>query len=171
MGPDRPGLVEALSRTLTEHGANWMESRMACLGNQFTGIVLVAVPEDKVVGLEHDLGELRARGLRVNVDTVSAAGSAPRRSIRLELTGQDRPGIVHEVAQALVAAGVSIEEMDTRCQSAPWSGESIFQARAVLSAPQSVDVEALMQAFEAIANELMVEITLHEFSSARPSRR
>lgn len=171
MGPDRPGLVEALSRTLAEYGANWMESRMACLGNQFAGILLVSVPEEKVVSLEHDLGHLRAKGLRVNVDTVAPGTVQPKRAIRLELTGQDRPGIVHEVAEALVEAGASIEELDTRCESAPWSGETLFHARAVLSAPDDLDVDDLLARFESIANELMVEITLHELASARPQKR
>lgn len=171
MGPDRPGLVEALARALGGHGANWMESRMACLGNQFTGILMVSVPFENVVALEHDLGDLRAKGLRVSVDTVAAAAIAPKRTIRLELTGQDRPGIVQEVAETLVGSGISIEELDTRCESAPWSGEMLFHARALLSAPHELDVDELIGRFESIANELMVEITLHELTSARPRGR
>ncbi len=172
MGPDRPGLVEALSRTLSEHGANWMESRMSCLGNQFAGILLVSVPYEKVVALEHDLGDLRSQGLRVNIDAVGKpAQAAPARTVRLELMGQDRPGIVREVARALVEMGVSIEEMETRCESAPWSAEKIFHARAVLSAPPALDVDDLLAKFDAIANELLIEITLHELSSARPRGR
>jgi glycine cleavage system regulatory protein len=27
IGADRPGLVEALSRTIADHGASWLESR------------------------------------------------------------------------------------------------------------------------------------------------
>ncbi|MGE0385754.1 MAG: glycine cleavage system protein R [Gammaproteobacteria bacterium] len=169
MGPDRPGLVETLSGTLLARGANWTESRMSRLGNQFAGIVLISVPDDEVVALEHDLGELRARGLRVSVDSVRTPIEHPmRRTIRLEFTGQDRPGLVQKVAEAVATAGISIEELDTRCESAPWSGETIFRARAVLSAPSDMVVEALMQRFEAIANELMVEISVHELTSARP---
>ena len=31
MGEDRPGLVEALARTVSERGGNWLESRMSHL--------------------------------------------------------------------------------------------------------------------------------------------
>lgn len=173
MGPDRPGLVDALSRTLAEHGANWVESRMTCLGNQFAGMLLITVPFEKVVALEHDLGDLRSQGLRVNIDTVGkpAPEAPPARTIRLELMGQDRPGIVRDVAGALVEAGVSIEELETRCENAPWSSDRIFRARAVLSAPVALDVDALMARFDAIANAQLVEITLHEVTSARPRGR
>ena len=43
-GPDKPGLIEALSSTLATHGANWQESRMATLGGQFAGIGLPVYP-------------------------------------------------------------------------------------------------------------------------------
>ena len=41
IGPDRPGLVEALSQSIASHDGNWLESRMAKLSGQFAGIVRV----------------------------------------------------------------------------------------------------------------------------------
>lgn len=35
IGPDRPGLVEAVADTIAARGGNWVESRMARLGGQF----------------------------------------------------------------------------------------------------------------------------------------
>ena len=31
IGPDRPGLVEAVAEVVAAHGGNWLESRMAHL--------------------------------------------------------------------------------------------------------------------------------------------
>ena len=44
IGPDRPGLVESLSRLVGEHGGNWTQSRMAHLAGQFAGILQIALP-------------------------------------------------------------------------------------------------------------------------------
>ena len=45
VGPDRPGLVRALSEAVAARGGSWLESRMARLAGQFAGIVLVEAPE------------------------------------------------------------------------------------------------------------------------------
>lgn len=35
---DKPGIVEQLAATITEHGGNWLESRMAQMAGKFAGI-------------------------------------------------------------------------------------------------------------------------------------
>ncbi len=49
IGPDRPGLVEAVAEPIAAHGGNWLESRMAHLAGQFAGIVLYRRRADAVV--------------------------------------------------------------------------------------------------------------------------
>jgi glycine cleavage system regulatory protein len=44
IGADRPGLVETLAQTIAEHGASWLESRMAHLAGHFVGLLRVSVP-------------------------------------------------------------------------------------------------------------------------------
>ena len=38
--------MESVASLVTEHGGNWLESRMARLGGQFAGIVHAAVPAE-----------------------------------------------------------------------------------------------------------------------------
>jgi glycine cleavage system regulatory protein len=84
-------------------------------------------------------------------------------SMRLQLVGQDRPGIIREIARALASHDVSIEELQTATVSAPMSGELLFEATAQLRLPAGVHLADLRQALEAIANELMVDL---DFESA-----
>jgi hypothetical protein len=44
IGPDRPGMVKAVSDKATDHGANWADSLMANFAGQFAGIVHLDVP-------------------------------------------------------------------------------------------------------------------------------
>src|SRR5512145_3010791 len=108
IGRDRPGLVEALAERVTAHGGNWLESRMAHLAGHFAGLLHVEVPDDRVRALEKALGELEGFGLRVVAHGGTAAASEGPRTVRLEATGQDHPGIVRDISQVLVRHGVNI---------------------------------------------------------------
>ena len=90
------------------------------------------------------------------------AAATPRHALTLELIGQDRPGIVREVAQALAARGVNIEELATEVATASFSGERLFRATARLRAPADAATGDLREALEALAHELMVDIDLEE---------
>ena len=158
IGPDRPGLVEALSRTVADHGANWLESRMAHLSGQFAGIVRVSVAAERAEALGSALRSLES--LRVHVETATGAPDRDAPALLLELLGQDRPGIVREVSHALAARGVNVEELETECSSAPMSGETLFRARARLRLPPEVAEDELRQLLEKLADELMVDVAL-----------
>jgi glycine cleavage system regulatory protein len=54
------------------------------------------------------------------------------KTIRLELVGNERPGIVRDVTQALTPIGVNIEEFSSDIEGAPFSGAEMFRASAVL---------------------------------------
>jgi glycine cleavage system regulatory protein len=163
IGPDRPGLVDALSTTVAAHGANWLESRMAHLGGHFAGLLRVSVPEAHSAALRRALRDLEGAGLRVLVEAGDTTASDPSdRVLALELVGLDRPGIIREVSRALAQRGVNVEELDTCCESAPMSGETLFRARARLRAPAGTPVEELRTTLEKIAGELMVDLNLDD---------
>lgn len=162
IGKDRPGLVESVSAVIEDAGASWVESRMAHLAGHFAGILRASVPADKVEALTESLQALTASGLRIAVER-SFEASEPRGNILcLELIGGDRPGIVHKVAEALATRNVNVEELETECDGAPWSGDALFKAKARLRAPASLDLGQLRDSLEAIAADLMVDITLGE---------
>jgi glycine cleavage system regulatory protein len=163
VGPDRPGIVKLLSDRIGEHGGNWLQSRMANLAGQFAGIVLFQLPAAQVDALLRALGELEASGLKIVVTRGADVVPARRdRRLQLELIGHDRPGIVREISHELARRGVSIEELATDCVSGSMSGESLMRATAQLRVPAQVATAELRGALEALANDLMVDVTLDE---------
>ena len=161
IGRDRPGLVRALSEKIAAVGGNWLESRMARLAGQFAGILQVDVPAAEVERLIADLQALEQEGLRATiVQGLGDEAPAHHQTLLLELVGQDRPGIVREIAQALAGRRVNIEELTTRVVSGSFSGESLFEAEARLRVPADVPPEEVRHLLETLANELMVDITL-----------
>ena len=160
IGDDRPGLVSAVSGPISAHGASWERSQLGRLAGKFAGIVLVSVPHERADALVEELQGLEAQGLHLTVERTDEPTRTDVRQLTLELLGIDRPGIVAEVSAALAAHGVSIEELSTDVRDAPMAGGTLFEAKAVLVAPQSAKDDQLRAQLEDIADELMVEITL-----------
>src|SRR5690349_14142174 len=112
IGPDRPGLVEAVAHVVAQRGGNWLESRMIHLGGQFAGILRVEVPHGQADGLARALEALGATGLRVVAETSPRGADAPgarERVMNIELVGLDRPGLVREISQLLARQEINVE--------------------------------------------------------------
>ncbi len=156
VGPDRPGLVRALSEAVAARNGSWLESRMARLAGQFAGIVLVEAPEL----LLDDLRLLESQGLRITVQAGTSGAPAPegRPRVALEVVGNDRPGIVRDISQVLAVSGVNIEELTTGVVSGSFSGETLFRVMAFLRAPDPGAMDAVRVGLEQLGNELMVDI-------------
>ena len=167
IGDDQSGLVDALSGVIAAHGASWDQSHMSHLAGKFAGIVQVSVPDGKVDALIAALQPLEHDGLLdITASTAPAdASAAAGRPMRLELLGQDRVGIIHDLSHALAALGVSIHELQTATGSAPMGGGVLFQATALLEVPSDVDHTALRDTVEQLSNELMVDIDLEPAGS------
>ena len=163
IGPDRPGLVQAVAGIVAEHGGNWLESRMTHLAGKFAGILRAELPSDRAPAALAALAALEGKGLKIVAETVARTErAAPQRTMDLELLGLDRPGIVREIAQLFAENGVNVEELTTNRTSAPMSGETLFEARAHVHVPASTDVTQLREALERVASDLMVEIKLED---------
>jgi glycine cleavage system regulatory protein len=163
LGQDRPGLVDSVADVIARHGGNWQESRMARLGGQFAGILRVSVPAEQRGLLEQALADLKRQGLTVVVHPdVSLARPPGWRLGHLEVVGQDRPGIVRQIAHALAEAGANVEELKSECRSAAMSGEAIFQASFLVALPPDCPLEPLRQRIEQIAEDLIVDIRFRE---------
>jgi len=163
IGADKPGLVGRLAHTVSQHGGNWLESRMSQLAGQFAGIVQVEVAPQQRQLLREALLDLAGSGLTVVVaedGQLQSAGDC--RQLRLSIIGSDRPGIVRDVASALAQHHINVREMDTSITSAPMTAEPLFEALAEIEVPRSLDLDELNEQLDAIADALTVDIALEE---------
>ncbi|AHK15407.1 MAG: ACT domain-containing protein [Alcanivorax sp.] len=156
---DKPGIVEQLAATITEHGGNWLESRMAQMAGKFAGILRVGIEEESSNGLIGALSALGGRGISVIAELSNSAGDTNNtKDLTLSVVGNDRPGIVREVSQVLARLNVNVLELTTSCESAEMSALPIFKSEAQLRVPEGFDSHDLADALEAISDDLMVEI-------------
>ena len=165
ISPDRTGLVEAVARAVADHGGNWLESRMCRLGGEFAGILRVEIPAAKKSALLDALQELQTHGLQIVIRADEPLSTAPAgKQTKLEIVGSDRPGIVRDITSALARANVNVEEFSSEIVSAPMSVETLFKASARLQLPADCDLAALKKDLEKIAADLLVDVSLAEFS-------
>lgn len=169
IGPDRPGLVEAISDAVAKHGGNWEESRMAHLAGKFAGILRVSVPQEQAGALTTALSELQSEGLRLIVESSKAtAPGADTQRLRLDIVGNDHEGIVRDIARALAKRSVNVESLDTSCQEAPMGGGQLFKATALLDLPAGASADELRATLEALADDLMVDISFDGVARKKP---
>lgn len=157
---DRPGVVELLAQTISQHHGNWLESRMAHLAGKFAGILQVAVAEAHQAELRTALNQLADKGLKIVIEDAITISKPDCREFNFSVVGNDRPGIVREIAQAFAARHINMGELETACSSMPWSGEPLFEATGVIEVPKSVDMNELYDYLDKIADELAVDIRL-----------
>ncbi|MBC8127179.1 MAG: glycine cleavage system protein R [Gloeobacteraceae cyanobacterium ES-bin-144] len=160
LGSDRPGLVSSLADTVAKHGGNWLESRMARLAGQFAGIVRIECPSNAVDELLNELHTPGIPGLTIHAVREAADEPAKRRTLVVDVMGNDRPGIVRELSLAIANAGGNVEELTTGLESAPMSGQPMFRAHGVISIPENSEASDLTAAIESLGGDLTVDISL-----------
>lgn len=162
-GPDRVGLVEAVTRLVFDQGGNVETSRMARLGGAFAILMLVALPESRLAELETAFQPLLAQGYKLTLGQTEPArdhrypGWTP---YQIEVHGADHEGIIYHVAQTLAQRGITIESMDTSTTAATMSGAPLFSMTALVLAPPDAPREDWQPALDRVGREMNVDITV-----------
>jgi len=157
---DKPGVVEALAQTITQHQGNWLESRMAQLAGKFAGILQIAVDSENEAALREALENLAHQGLKIVTESANDTKTPPGKEFQFSVVGNDRPGIVFEIAQAFASRHINMSELETACSSMPWSGEPMFEATGLIQVPKTVDMDELYDQLDTIADELAIDVRL-----------
>jgi glycine cleavage system regulatory protein len=160
LGADRPGLVSSLSEIVARHGGNWLESRMSRMAGQFAGIVRVEIATSAVDALVSDLQGPGASGLTILTVREDLQEIPKRRTLAIDVVGNDRPGILRELAAAIAKAGGNVEELTTGLESAPMSGHPLFRAKGEVSIQEGADIAPLVSAIESLGGDLTVDLTV-----------
>ena len=163
IGPDRPGLVGEFTGHLYAAGANLADSRMVNLRGQFALIVLLEAEESALKALQGSLpAAAKAMGLVVTFSPQGGAGQAGAGGLpfRLKTYSMDQPGIVHRVSDLLRRHGINIEDLQTRLESAPFTGAPLFTLELRMSVPPTVQLKVLRTEVEKLCESLNCDFDL-----------
>lgn len=157
LGPDHPGFVKSLSEVLNQQQGNWTESRMVHLGGQFAGLLQVSLPRERVANLKAALDGLQDSGLKVLIAEANELPTATE-TLKVEVLGLDRPGIIRDITTQLASLKVNIEELFSEQRPAPMSGGLLFFAALTVSLTEGVSTEQVQAKLEELSDQLMVDL-------------
>jgi glycine cleavage system regulatory protein len=162
--PDRPGIVEQITQIVVRYSANWEDSRMARLGGDFAGIVMISVAKEDADALKHALLEISNEETTIAVKITRAddpAVRSPHAMYELHLVGADHEGIVHKISAYLAAQGINVESMESKVTRAPMSAAPLFCMDAVIKVPHGLSLTELDKSLQYIGESLGVDIDIH----------
>lgn len=153
---DRAGIVDELSNIVSSHHGNWQSSSMHHLSGTFAGIIEISIEQEKVENLLADFNKVT--GLETIHQVSQAEQTSQETAVVLELTANDRVGIVQEISSAIHHQGGNLLKLVSTQESAPHSGQNLFKAKATI-AVSAQHTETLVDALENLADDLMVDIS------------
>jgi len=163
IGPDRSGIVEAVSGWLLAAGANIEESRMAVLGGEFATIILVSGPSGILAKLFASQAVLEAsHGLHIFVRESQAEAGAPAPMLRYELHGTalDQAGIIFMVSQQLAGRHINNVSAETSTEPAPFSGAPVFHFRMEIDIPAGTPIGQVRAALSELGDRENLDLAL-----------
>lgn len=163
IGPDRSGIVEAISKWILAAEGNIEESRMAVLGGEFATIILVTGGPGLLKTLGAGQGALEHEfGLHVFIRESAPEPEAVRPMLRYELHGTalDQAGIIYQVSQQLSGRGINIVRADTSTEPAPFSGAPVFHFRMEVDIPAGVPIGQVRTALAELGDRENLDLVL-----------
>lgn len=156
ISPDRPGLVDTISNIIAKHQGNWQTSSLHHLSGFFAGVIEVSVTSEQSDSLITQLKEIA--DFNCQIEKATPSKSKTDADLVLELTANDRAGIVQEISSVIHEQGGNLLKLVSGHASAPHSGHELFKAKATISVEQ-VKIEPLVEALEDLADDLIVDIS------------
>ncbi|GHE81464.1 glycine cleavage system protein R [Thalassotalea profundi] len=154
--PDKPGLVDKLSKVIKLNHGNWQTSSLHHLSGFFAGIIEVAVTSEQTDLLINALKSIPEFSL--NIEVANVVSPKVPANLVLELTANDRAGIIQEISSVIHQQGGNLLKLVSSQESAAHSGQDLFKAKATIAIDKSA-IESLITEIESLADDLMVDIS------------
>ena len=149
LGPDKPGIIDALSEVVTNVECSVLDTRMTVLGSEFSLLMMVSGPWNAVAKLENQLPALQER-LDLSVITRRTELRKPSGNqlpYAVEVLSLDHPGIVTQLAGFFSSRGINIEDLVTTSYAAAHTGTPMFSVNMSVGIPGDMHIAHLRQEF------------------------
>jgi len=156
ISPDRPGLVDIMSNAVKQHKGNWQASSLHHISGFFSGVIEIAIEESNSNNLIAALNDIE--GLENNIKIAGDLTNKIQPSVILELTANDRAGIVQEISSVIHHQGGNLLKVVSKTETAPHSGQDLFKAKVTVSI-NNQKTDDLIEAIEGLADDLIVDVS------------
>eukprot|EP01062_Namystynia_karyoxenos_P002015 TRINITY_DN10699_c0_g1_i1.p1 TRINITY_DN10699_c0_g1~~TRINITY_DN10699_c0_g1_i1.p1 ORF type:complete len:264 (+),score=97.57 TRINITY_DN10699_c0_g1_i1:79-792(+) len=167
--PDRQGLMAEVASAVSKNGGDMHSSRATILGNLFSIMMVVSVPEVQSKGVFRALQSVNGLEVWHRLSTSGDKSKAylrPGRKVRVfRVTGLNTNGIVQGVCGLLAQRGVSIINLASEMTPAPFTDDPMFRLRAVVDMPVEMEESDLEQGLDALSKVLGVDMWVEDWHS------
>ena len=158
-GIDKPGLISDISKLIYSVSGNIIESKMVRLENIFTIVMSFEIPADNKSILQDKIKSIN--DLHTTIDTLdSFIKKSNHKEYKFSLECLDSEGIVNHFTAFFRLQNINIDEMDTTTTNAPITGSILFNLDAVLSIPQNINQDELINSLNILSEKYNVKYDL-----------
>ncbi|WP_298438970.1 ACT domain-containing protein [uncultured Ferrimonas sp.] len=152
-GPDQPGMLNALSHTLTRYDGLWLTSKVNNLDGRFAALIRAQVPSEQFEPLQQALLSLESVHLRLHPVSASPPNA---QQYRWNIESDDKPSLVQDITTVLHNHGANIEQFNSHHLAIAESGMTAFSADLLISAAASLDPLTIQQELKAQHGNLII---------------
>ena len=165
LGPDRPGIIAAVTRILFEQACNIENVSQTILQSEFSGIFIVAVPDGLDIRVLHGhlydgLSPLSLHVFVKRLDPDAGPGFDVQNSEPFVITtkGPDRKGLVAAITEIIARYGANVTNLQAvfKGGSDPADNVMIYE----VDIPDEIDAQALYGDLRDKAAELALDISI-----------
>ncbi len=159
IGPNRPGIVEALSRAISDCGCSVVDSRMTVLGETFSMMVLLAGTWNAIAKIENSTPRLEEQ---LNLTIMAVRTEARKKESGLmpyaiEVVAVDHVGIVHDITAFFSERDINVEDLYSGTYAAAHTGTPMFSLHMTISVPSDLSIAALRGEFMDFCDHLNLD--------------
>ena len=165
IGPDRPGIIAAVTKALFEHDCNIEDSSMTSIEDEFSIILIMSVPSGgDAARLEAGLRDIeRSMGLSIHFKELGDRGKeGPPGNYLITLHGADKAGIVYKTTELLARMEVNITDLETKVIGPPPVYLMLIEAYI----PEDANISLLEEELSALERALGVTISIKPIEDA-----
>ena len=165
LGPDRPGIIAAVTRILFEQECNIENVSQTILQSEFSGIFIAAIPDalsvEELHGQLHDgLSPLNLHVYVKQLDAGTGPGFDADNSEPFVITtkGPDRKGLVAAITEIIARYGANVTNLQAIFKGGDDPADNVMIYE--VDIPNEIDAQALYTDLRSKAAELSLDISI-----------
>jgi len=163
LGPDRPGIIATVTRILFELDCNIENVSQTILQSEFSGIFIVAIPEERAVEILHHELHLALEPLNLDVtikplDPTPAFCSDHCEHFVITTRGPDRKGLVAAITEIIARYGANVTNLQAVFKGGDDPNDNIMIYE--VDIPTDIDQQALYADLRSRSAELSLTISI-----------
>lgn len=164
-GDREVGLLDVIARACKQSGCNILESKLTTIGEACTFICAVAGTWNTIAKLEATLPALAEQlDFSVSLKRMLMPKEEATLPYHIQVSAQDRPGIINELTSFFAQQQVRIEEMD--CQTYPTRNHTtVANIQLMVSIPAKQHLANFRERFMIYCEDRNLDVVLEPYKS------